>query len=492
MSIWFRLGEFFSRASPSGFGALDVIESVRTFFEGDPQLRRKVSFSIAMIALSAKMAKADGVVTQDEIRAFQQIFAVPADETRNVARLYDLAKQDIAGYEAYAERMARLCGSGRENCAMLGDILDGLFHIAKADGTLHEREGDFLRRIAGIFRIDDARYESMLARHVDLGAADPYVVLGIERGTAVRRGAAALPQAGCRKPSRPDDRARRAGGVHLHRHHAPRGDQCRLRIDRTGIAGRMSGFLPDHTRADVRVSPNFGPRRDGLRPDMIILHYTGMESAASAEAWLCDPVSEVSSHYLVNEDGSVVQMVRESDRAWHAGRGSWRGRSDINSCSVGIEIVNPGHAYGYPDFLDAQIVAVTELCRDIAERHLIRPERVLAHSDTAPGRKIDPGEKFPWARLNAAGVGHYVDPSPIRGGRFLTAGERGEPVEALQSMLALYGYGVEITGIFDPVTTAAVAGFQRHFRPARVDGIADQSTIETLHRLLAALPPDVA
>jgi len=182
MSIWLRLGEFFSRASSSGFGVLDVVESVRTFFEGDPQLRRKIAFSIAMIALSAKMAKADGVVTQDEIRAFQQIFAVPANETRNVARLYDLAKQDIAGYEAYAERMARLCGSGRENCAMLGDILDGLFHIAKADGILHDREGDFLRRIAGIFRIDDAHYESMLARHVDLGKADPYVVLGIERG----------------------------------------------------------------------------------------------------------------------------------------------------------------------------------------------------------------------------------------------------------------------------------------------------------------------
>ena len=103
----------------------------------------------------------------------------------------------------------------------------------------------------------------------------------------------------------------------------------------------------------------------------------------------------------------------------------------------------------------------------------IPPERVLAHSDMAPGRKIDPGEKFPWARLTAAGVGHYVDPSPIRGGRFLPAGERGEPVEALQSMLALYGYGVEITGIFDPVTTARGGGFQRHFRPARVDGVAD-------------------
>jgi N-acetylmuramoyl-L-alanine amidase len=253
----------------------------------------------------------------------------------------------------------------------------------------------------------------------------------------------------------------------------------------------MSGFLPDYGRADIRVSPNFGQRRDGQRADMIVLHYTGMETGPSAEAWLCDPVSEVSSHYLVHEDGSVVQMVRESDRAWHAGSGSWRGRADVNSCSIGIEVANPGHAYGYPDFADAQIDAVIALCRDIAQRHSIAPERVLAHSDTAPGRKVDPGEKFPWAQLHAAGVGHYVEPSLIGGGRFLAAGERGEPVEALQSMLALYGYGVDITGTFDQTTEAVVAAFQRHFRPQRVDGVADRSTMETLHRLLAALPPDV-
>jgi len=254
----------------------------------------------------------------------------------------------------------------------------------------------------------------------------------------------------------------------------------------------MSGFLPDYLGAEVRVSPNFGPRRDGMRPEIIMLHYTGMETSASAESWLCDPVSEVSSHYLVREDGSIVQMVRESDRAWHAGKGSWRGRTDINSCSIGIEVANPGHAYGYPDFADIQIEAVITLCRDITSRHSIRPERVLAHSDTAPGRKVDPGEKFPWARLHAAGVGHFVEPSPVRGGRFLSAGERGEPVEALQSMLTLYGYGAEINGSFDATTQAVVAAFQRHFRPERVDGVADRSTIETLHRLLAALPSDVA
>jgi len=184
MSIWSRVGEFVSRISQSGYGVADVVEAVRTFFTGDPELRRKVAFSIAMIALSAKMAKADGIVTQDEVRAFQEIFAIPAEEAHNVARLYDLAKQDTAGFEVYAERMAQLCGSGRENCAMLTDILDGLFHIAKADGVLHDGEGAFLRRIAEIFRIGELQYQAILARHVDLGAADPYAVLGIMRGAS--------------------------------------------------------------------------------------------------------------------------------------------------------------------------------------------------------------------------------------------------------------------------------------------------------------------
>lgn len=183
MSIWLRVGEFVSRITNSGLNIADAVEAVRTFFAGDPELRRKVAFSVAMIALSAKMAKADGVVTQDEVRAFQQIFAVPPKEARNVARLYDLAKQDTAGFEIYAEKMAGLCGSGRENCAMLTDILDGLFHIAKADGVVHEAEGAFLRRIAEIFRIDERHYQGILARHVHLGASDPYVVLGVTRGS---------------------------------------------------------------------------------------------------------------------------------------------------------------------------------------------------------------------------------------------------------------------------------------------------------------------
>lgn len=178
MSVW----QFVKRVTAAALtGVGDIVEAVRTVFGGDPDLRRRVAFSIAMIALSAKMAKADGVVTQDEIRAFQQIFEIPASERHNVARLYDLAKKDVAGFEAYAERMAGLCGTGRANCGLLEDILDGLFHIAKADGLLHEREGRFLHRVAEIFRIEESHYQSILARHAHLGAADPWLVLGIER-----------------------------------------------------------------------------------------------------------------------------------------------------------------------------------------------------------------------------------------------------------------------------------------------------------------------
>lgn len=183
MSIWARIGEFANSVAASAKSGLsDLAEAVLSYFSGDPELRRRVAFSVAMIALSAKMAKADGVVTQDEVRAFQEVFSIPPEEARNVSRLYDLAQADIAGFEAYAQRMAGLCGDGDANCAMLEDVLDGLFHIAKADGLLHEREGRFLHRIAQIFAIDEDHYQSILARHVAAGAADPYVVLGLERG----------------------------------------------------------------------------------------------------------------------------------------------------------------------------------------------------------------------------------------------------------------------------------------------------------------------
>ena len=184
MSIWARIGEFVARVSTgAASGIADLVEAVRTVFEGDPDLRRRVAFSVAMIALSAKMAKADGIVTQDEIRAFQDIFSMPPEERSNVERLYRLAMTDTAGYETYAERLAGLCGSGQPDCRMLEDIIDGLFHIAKADGVIHEKELRFLRRIAEIFAIDDRRFDAILARHV-IGERDPWAVLGVVRGTS--------------------------------------------------------------------------------------------------------------------------------------------------------------------------------------------------------------------------------------------------------------------------------------------------------------------
>ncbi len=250
----------------------------------------------------------------------------------------------------------------------------------------------------------------------------------------------------------------------------------------------MSNIEADFPGARVIPSPNHGERRDGKRPSIIILHYTGMEDAASALEWLRNPISEVSSHYFVHEDGRVVQMVPEARRAWHAGQSFWKGETDINSASIGIEIVNSGHPGGLPPFPDVQIDAVIELCKDVAARWQIPPERVLAHSDVAPVRKVDPGENFPWGKLHAAGVGHYVEPAPEGGVPQYCQGDGGPPIEALQSMLAVYGYDVPVSGEFCAKTKGAVEAFQRHFRPAKIDGVADRSTLDTLHRVLRALP----
>jgi N-acetylmuramoyl-L-alanine amidase len=221
---------------------------------------------------------------------------------------------------------------------------------------------------------------------------------------------------------------------------------------------------------------------------MLILHYTGMPDARQALEWLCNPASEVSAHYFVFENGDVAQLVPEDRRAWHAGAGSWDGEADINSRSIGIEIANPGHDGGLPPFPEAQIARVIALARDIVDRWSIAPERVLAHSDVAPGRKQDPGERFPWARLHAAGVGHWVDPAPISDAPSLSRGDQGRPVDELQTMLASYGYGITRSGALDEATEAVVTAFQRHFRPARVDGRADASTLATLRNLLASRP----
>ncbi len=183
MSIWSDIGDVLARVTTGAFSS--VLEAVRTMLEGDPQTRRRVAFSVAMIALSAKMAKADGIVTFDEVEAFQQIFLVPEGEHRNVSRLFDLAKQDVAGFESYAGQIVKLCGSGDANCPALEDILDGLFHIAKADGAIHENELAFLETTASIFMLDERRWETILSRHAVGGEPDPYAVLGLAQGVSI-------------------------------------------------------------------------------------------------------------------------------------------------------------------------------------------------------------------------------------------------------------------------------------------------------------------
>lgn len=236
-------------------------------------------------------------------------------------------------------------------------------------------------------------------------------------------------------------------------------------------------------------SPNHGPRVGYGPVDILLLHYTGMQSADGALKWLCDPRSAVSSHYFVFEDGRIVRLVDEGRRAHHAGVGSWAGETDVNSRSIGIEIANPGHEFGYRPFPGVQIDALIALCRDIIGRHPVPPARVLAHSDIAPMRKADPGELFPWRQLHEAGIGHYVPPEPIEGGPTLAIGARGAAVRGLRKRFREYGYGLADSDEFDAEMVAVVTAFQRHFRPALVDGIADLSTRQTLDRLLDALPP---
>ncbi len=250
-------------------------------------------------------------------------------------------------------------------------------------------------------------------------------------------------------------------------------------------------FLPDSPLvSNVVPAVNVGQRRNGLMPDLLLLHYTGMRSAAAAIAWLARADSNVSCHYVVDTDGRITQQVPEALRAWHAGLSNWSGQTDINSCSIGIEIQNPGHEMGYHDFLPEQMAAVVALSRDIVARHGIRSERVLAHSDVAPSRKIDPGEKFDWALLARHGVGAWVPPSSVRDADLgLDAGSPQASVRAAQHLFQRYGYDLDVTGVLDEKTVVAVRAFQRHFRPSRIDGRIDLSTLATLERLLATLLP---
>ena len=236
-------------------------------------------------------------------------------------------------------------------------------------------------------------------------------------------------------------------------------------------------------------SPNFNERK--APPDMVVLHYTGMKTGAEALARMCDPEAKVSAHYMVEEDGQVYRLVPEERRAWHAGVSVWKGDSDVNGCSIGIEIVNPGHEFGYRDFPPAQIDAVIGLLDQIRERWDIPDYRILGHSDIAPARKADPGERFPWAVLAEHGHGLWVTPDlPPEGvmGPPLGLGETGLGVFSLQSALGKLGYNILAGGPYDVETATIVTAFQRHWVPEQIgtdlEGRADAKLRVTLMALL--------
>ncbi len=250
------------------------------------------------------------------------------------------------------------------------------------------------------------------------------------------------------------------------------------------------------TRYIERPSPNFDAR---TRPiDLVVLHYTGMQNAEIALTRLTDPapvagkypgpwhgndapadapLPKVSAHYVVDEAGRIFSLVPEEHRAWHAGSSSWDGEADVNARSIGIEIVNGGHDFDLPDFPDAQIEAVIGLLRDVFERWpTLNPKRVVAHSDIAPERKADPGERFPWAKLAEAGVSIWP--------KNVTEAQPSEdPVTEVQQQLARIGYDVKQTGVMDNATKAALIAFQRRFRPSDLSGAADDETRAILRAL---------
>ncbi len=250
-------------------------------------------------------------------------------------------------------------------------------------------------------------------------------------------------------------------------------------------------------RITDRPSPNFD-ERGGRAIELLILHYTGMPSGEIAIRRLSDPqpragdyafpwerpddpdkiLGRTSAHYVVEEDGTILRLVPEEKRAWHAGLGAWAGGADLNARSIGIEIVNGGHDFGLPDYPYEQIEAVTDLVSDIVKRHRLKLHQVVGHSDVAPLRKADPGEKFPWRHLAFHRLALWpADDFQIADVEALERGDRGPEISALQKTMNEIGYVLDVDGIFGPATEAAIKAIQRRFRTAQIDGIADGETL---------------
>ena len=235
-----------------------------------------------------------------------------------------------------------------------------------------------------------------------------------------------------------------------------------------------------------RPSPNCDERPADAGPiDTLVLHYTGMVSAEAALARMTDTRAKVSAHWCVGEDGTLWCLVAEERRAWHAGVSEWRGRRSVNDRSIGIELVNPGHQHGYRPFPPAQMDAVVDLARAVVARHPIDSRNVVAHADIAPTRRQDPGELFDWARLACAGIGLWPEQGEEPGQECspLRQGDSGAAVRRQQERLHAVGYALVADGNFGATTVAVVRAFQRHYRPARVDGVIDAGTEAVLERV---------
>jgi N-acetylmuramoyl-L-alanine amidase len=226
-----------------------------------------------------------------------------------------------------------------------------------------------------------------------------------------------------------------------------------------------------------RPSLNYDSRPKTAPIDMLVIHYTDMETAEEALDLLCSPASKVSSHYLISENGHIYRLVEEENRAWHAGVSFWKGRTKLNDYSIGIELANPGHRCGYKDFPQKQIDALIQLSHGIMSRHHIPPYHVVAHSDIAPDRKKDPGEKFPWKILAQHNIGFW--PSK----KLEVMVPHTIEVFLVQQMLSRIGYHVPMHGMYDPGTKLVIEAFQRHFCPHKVHGIIDPETYRQLVRV---------